>query len=139
MAVKQLRTINGQNHGVRLAPDLTWANDVTNSATYESVTNIDASSGLTTVLSLTGRWEILSIYFQGLLADKLLEIKLTVDGIVIWTEAAMADNPTTINLFGAFDGDNGPQGISCDATFLLEFHMDGDSDIDMIYWARPIL
>lgn len=139
MAVKPLSALVGPNHGVRPAPNLTWANDVSNAANYVIVSGINAAGGLTTILSLTGRFEILVLTVQNLASNGMDQIRLTIDGAIIWDEDGLITSGTAFPLIGAVDGDHGPQGISCDSSFLFEIEMNADTSIDVIYWVRPIL
>lgn len=139
MAVKPLTAMIGQNYGVRLAPDLTWFTDRSQNARSTQITSIDCSAGLTTLLSLTGKFELQLLYMDGLTTNDIDQIKLTMDGVVIWNTDGMSVNTTLWSLMGKADGDTGPHGLICHTSFLLEMETTADTAINFVYMIRPIL
>jgi len=123
----------------RLAPDLTYPTDKSSATIgWIKVSGIDASSGLTTALSLTGKFVITFLQFSNLTNESLV-VKLTVDGVIIWNDT-IPSSGTLNNLLGAIDATNSPaEFIQCDTTFLLEVQTATDTSIDLDYLARPIL
>lgn len=122
----------------KLAPDLSAFTERDSVTGYIILTAIDATAGLTTILSLTGKFLVNLLYFQGLTANDVDQIKLTIDDVVIFNEDGLADNAATHTLWGAIDGDHGNQ-FMCDSSLLLELETNVDSDFDFYYTVRPIL
>jgi len=120
----------------RLAPDLSFPSDITQgSYPIVTITGIDASAGLTTALSLTGKFSVSVIQFQNLPTDNVT-FKLTVDGVVIWNSTPTL-TVTAISLLGRATTFLDP--IQCNASFLLEVQTTADPSIDLLYLARPVL
>ena len=139
MAVKRLSTVVGPRGLPELAPDLTFFTGKTGgSVTYVVVSNIDATGSLTTILSLTGKFAIDILVLTALTSNDIDQIKLTVDGIVIWDQDGLSDNDGTEVLLGQTDGDNGMQ-YRCETSFLLQLETKVDTSTTLSYLARPIL
>ena len=121
----------------RLAADLLYPQNraILGSQTYE-ITNIDASGGLTTALSLTGKYVINYISFKNVLLESMT-IKLTVDGLVVWNSTFTAAAGTQ-SFIGGNSSTSIPEAISCNTSFLLEVQMATDTSIDLEFLARPI-
>ena len=123
----------------QLAPDLTYPSAKDNVSNSKVITGIDGSSGLVTALSLSGRWAISTLVIANQLNEDIT-IKLTVDNVIIWN--AILDNSAGNNyLLGntATAGLYTDTSIQCNDSFLLEVQTTTDTDISLIYVARPIL
>lgn len=127
--------------GVELAPDLTFPSGGLSTKTI----SIDPSGGLTTALSLTGKYAITGLLFRSL-ADEEYTVKCTIDGVVVWNNTfnsgtdyigLLGDNfigGTVRSEFATIDST-----IICNASFLLEIESATDTDVKLDYRARPIL
>jgi len=120
----------------RLAPDLTYPADKTGAASYQQVVGIDASAGLTTALSLTGKFAVSYLNFGGVLSENMT-IKLTIDGGVIWNDIFAAASANQL-FFGGVSGGIA-ESMECNNSLLLEVQMATDTDITLSYLARPLL
>jgi len=122
----------------RLAPDLTYPGDrLTSTIQFSSVTGIDASSGLTTLLNLSGKFYIDFLEIDSITAETNT-CKLTVDGVVVWNDTYATG--TSDYLLGSRGVSNTIAGsIQCDTSFLLEYQTQTDTSITFNYNARPIL
>jgi hypothetical protein len=139
MAVKPLNALVGQNAGVRWAPDLTWLADHTLNQQYKLITAIDATGSLTTLLSLTGKFQISMIWASLISSNDVDQWKMTIDGVVIHNEDGMSSNSTNHFAMGQGDMDHGFQPFQCNASFLLEAEMTVDASFSLYYHIRPIL
>lgn len=132
---------------IELAPDLTYPSDkLLDPSTNKQITALDATGGLTTALSLTGKFAISFLFFSVISNGQTLAIKLTIDGIVIWNdigftfsdaggELALLGGPNTVG-----SGDKVmAETIICKETFLLEIQTSSDTSITFQFLARPIL
>lgn len=139
MADKTLSQVIGSSSGSipRLAPDLTYPSSTSSpGVVYKQITGIDASSGLTTALSLSGgKFYVGYLSFQDLTAENIT-IKLTVDGEVKWNDTYTSSTLETI--FGNIST-NVSELQGCEDSFLLEVQTATDTDITLVYHARPIL
>lgn len=139
MADKTLSTVIGGGGSLpRLAPDLTYPGDrVSSNAPYIQVTGIDASSGLTTLLSLTGKFSITYLELNQLIAENNT-CKLTVDGVVIWNDTYATQ--TIDYLLGSRGVANIQiaESIQCNSTFLLEYETETATNITFNYLVRPL-
>lgn len=124
--------------GIKLAPDLTFPASATFGTTSPSITitGIDASSGLTTLVSLVGKFAV-SFMLIGNATIENITLKLTIDGVPIWNDT-MLSGSTLSNLVGDL-GDNATNEFICDSSLLLEAQTLTDTSIDFTYLARPIL
>ncbi len=122
----------------QLAPDLTWPSDkVGATQNIKSITGINAVGALTTALSLTGKFYINYLNFNGLTAETIT-IKLTIDGVVLWNDTYTSSASEL--LFGTLN--NGvavAESIRCNTSFLLEIQTLTDANVTLDYLARPIL
>lgn len=121
----------------KLSPDLTFPADINANDGTLTISGIDGSAGLTTALSLTGKWSIGMLRFNSLTAENVT-IKLTVDGIVIW-DATQSIPSTFFQLLGNVSTSSCREYISCNSSFLLEIQTATDTDCSLNYVARPIL
>lgn len=148
MEIKDLFMINLAGFGgggfYKLAPDLNRiANQAAPNLSYLQIAGIDASGGLTTALSLTGKWLLTAAVF-GLTSAELMTVRLTVDGVVIWRNSFTSLSATGISLLGGNSNISGISGtindayIYCDETMLIEIETTSDTDIRFQYNARPI-
>ena len=135
-------TGGGGSAGVNLAPDLTFPSSINAEAGVVSATGIDASSGLTEILSVTGKFIVDYMYLSALTAENLT-VKLTVDGVVVWNSTFTSG--TELALLGGHNGislGHGPSSsasILCNSSLVLEVQTATDTSISFSYLARPIL
>ena len=125
-----------------LTPDLTYPGDRVNLniRTYKRIAGINASLGLTTALSLSGKFAISLLRFENIL-EELMTVKLTVDGVVIWNDSfdSIGSISSQYLLGNASAGEGVSETIQCNTSFLLEIQTATDTDINLDYMARPIL
>ncbi|MCP4881188.1 MAG: hypothetical protein GY905_11630 [Gammaproteobacteria bacterium] len=141
MTDKTLSSLVGGGGLPRLAPDLTYPSSKAATANYKTITGIDASSGLTTALSLTGNFAVSYLAFYDQAAESN-RYKLTVDGVVIWDDTKVAAAGVDV-----FLGDVNISGtlypsditIECESSLLLEVHTATDTNIGLYYIARAIV
>ncbi len=140
MATKTLtQIIGGADPLPKMAPDLTNFTDREGGAVlYILLTGIDTTGALTTLLSLTGKFAIDLLYLQSMTVNDMDQIKLTIDGVVIFNETSMSDNAGTEHVLGNIDLDHGHQYM-CESSLLFEIEMNIDTSIDFAYLVRPIL
>ena len=125
---------------IQLGADLTFPSTITD---YDdgiiSVVGIDTTSGLTEVLGLTGKYSIQHLNFTSMSLESA-QIKLTVDGVVIWDDTFVLGDPTLL-LYGA--STNSGAGLDspfvCQSSLSLEIQMSVDTDINFKYLVRKIL
>jgi len=140
MAVKPLTSLLGQNAGVRLAPQLDYfSTRAASSVPYQQLGGLDITAGLTTVVSLTGKFEILGIWANLIGAADIDQIKMTIDGIVVSDSDEWRGNTTVMNPYGASDMDNGLARFRCDESFLFQMEADSDASMTFTYSVRAIL
>lgn len=118
----------------RLAPDLNFIVDK-HPLGYTAV-NFDPSGGLTTALSLTGKFAIPFLRLVNI-ASESYTVKLTIDGVVIWNSSRSLANEEY--LLGQNTGNWADIPIMCNSSFLLEVQSTADSSVFLFYTARPIL
>lgn len=123
---------------VKFAPDLTSFSD-RGSVTSVSLTLLDATGSLTTLLSLTGKFVVHLLNLTLLASNDVAAIRLTIDGVVIWDESGLSSNLAGKSLIGYSAADNWGEQIRCDASLLLELQMTADTSITFNYMVRPIL
>ena len=123
----------------RLAPDLaaptTWAGQ----RPSITITGINPSAALTTVLSITGEKGVINYsYFDNMTAENYT-VKLTVDGSVIYNDVwAVANTAPTFN--GAHTTSSFyTDPIYYSTSFLLEIQSTTDTSIDYTYTKRVLL
>ena len=124
----------------QLAPDLTYPADRKNLnvKTYKEITGIDASGGLTTALSLTGKFAVSLANFLNTTAESMT-IKLTIDSVVIWNATFLATSGAQYILGDSGGGNGVAETILCNDSLLLEVQTTADTSINLQYMARPIL
>ena len=136
MAIR-LSGLGGSGGLPKLAPDLTWPTDVSANAGYKKLALTLTPATYNTALSLTGKFSVGVINFDGLLNEQV-DIRLTVDGVVVWNGGQVI----TSNIFDLL-GDTGTisyrQYISCNSSLLLEIQTATDTACNLIHDARPIL
>lgn len=121
----------------KLGADLTWPSVSDAAGGVPSVT-FDPSGGLTTALSLTGKFAISWLELFGLTNSETYTVKLTVDGVVIWNDT-FAHGSGNIYLLGTASNANPEIPISCNSTFLLEVQSAVDTSVSLRYKVRPIV
>ena len=142
-----LNSLVGGGGVPQLAPDLTYPSSKASSGNnYESITGIDASSGLTTVLNLTGKHVVSLLWFRNMTTENN-RVRLTVDGTVIWddtyTMAAGGATPGEL-LLGTIVSTTSPiaavpEVISCNTSLVLELETATDTNVTLLHMSRPIL
>ena len=138
MATKTLLSLVGGHGSYKLAPNADWPKDKLDGVfVMVSVTGIDASAALTEVLNLSGSFAIHMLDLGTLAVNDVAQIKLTVDGVVIWDVDPLTNSGTEKYIGALTPGGN--EFIVCDSSFVLEVKMDTDSDIKIQYLVRPIL
>lgn len=123
--------------GIAPAPDLAYPDNA--GANGYIAASLTTSSSLSTALSLTGKFIIDHLKFLSMTAEST-QIKLTVDGVIIWDDTSVSG--TESNLLGfEVTGNRGVTGASmqCEASFLLELSKATDTAVTLHYLARPIL
>jgi len=129
--------VDESGDGIMLAPDLTFPSSRLAAANYVRVSGIDATAGLTSVLSLTGKFSV-DLVRLALPTNQTITVKLTVDSVVIWNDT-FASN-TILPLIGSPTGDaDMSPSIICQESFLLEVQTTDVYNITLEYLARPIL
>lgn len=126
---------------VKLAPDLLYhSSKESDTGSTTLVSGIDASSGLTTVISLTGKFSVRLMRLDSLIAEQIT-IKLTIDGVVIWNDTFTLTS-TGLWLWG-FEQSGSAKTIVedfiCEESLLLELQTTTASSVDFRYNIRPIL
>ena len=140
MTVKTFQSLVPSEGIQLLAPQLDFI--TTRAATtvpYQNISAIDASGGLTTLLSLTGKWWIRMIFMSGMTSNDVDHYKLTVDGVVVFEEDGLGSNNTNYGHFGALDMDWGDMGVVVLSSFLLQMETNVDTSMNLSYIAQPIL
>ena len=135
MAIR-LSGLGGSGGLPKLAPDLTWPTDVVANQGYKSLSLTLTAGAYNTALSLTGKFSVGVINFTSLISEQV-DIRLTVDGVVIWNGGQVIPS-IEFTLLGdrsvAFT-----QNISCNSSLLLEIQTATDTVCTLIHDARPIL
>jgi exopolysaccharide biosynthesis protein len=124
---------------LRLAPDLSAiGNYDSGNNVFTVISGIDASAGLTTALSLTGRFAVDWLRFDFLTAESNT-FKLTIDGVVIFNETVLT--PTAQSIIGQLGSSTSINDGSylVQDSLLLEVQTTTDNSIELQYLARPIL
>ena len=119
----------------RLAPDLNFIADKTSNG-YTAI-NFDPSSGLTTALSLTGKFAIPFMRIENITSESFT-IKLTINSVVIWNRSRVM-TATDEYLTGSSNAAWADIPFSCNTSLLFEVQTTSDSSVDLFYTARPIL
>ena len=138
-------TSGGSGGLVQLAPDTSYfTGSSNNSGSNASIIGIDASAGLTTALSLTGKHAIGNLGFNSVTAENVT-IELTVDGVEIINDT-FALGTTSINVLNTVNGASGSTlnpytvgAILCEQSLVLRIATATDSSVNLFYLARPIL
>jgi len=129
--------VDESGDGVMLAPDLTFPSSRLTSTNYIRISGIDATGGLTSALSLTGKFSV-DLVRLNLLTAETITVKLTVDSVVVWNDTFTCT--TALPLIGSPTGDADMNpSIICQESFLLEVQTATDNNISLEYLARPIL
>jgi hypothetical protein len=138
MTIRTSTLAGGGGAGFRLAPDLTWPTDViTSSSPYKRITLTLTPATYNTALSLTGKFAVGFISFIFLPEGEQTDIRLTVDGVVIWDGGALVNSTLQYNLLGNIN--NFRQYITCNSSLLLEIQTATDTSCAIEHDARPIL
>ena len=141
MGTKTLSQVIGGSHGIRMAVDTDWPKDKSDAFVLKAVGGIDTTGGPTTILSLTGKFVIHTLWMSLLTTNDVARVKLTVDGIVVWDVDPLT-NATLEPYIGSdtVTAKSGHvEGIICDSSFLFEFQCDVDTSIQSNFMFRPIL
>lgn len=122
----------------KLAPNLTYPDSKSTNNNYITVSGIDATGSLTTLLSLTGKYSIPWLQIQNMLAEAVT-VKLTIDGVIIWNESYTNAGTGQSNFFGSPDGQAGvTEAMQCDSSLLFELQTATDTNVILNYLARPL-
>ena len=136
MAIR-LSGLGGSGGLPKLAPDLTWPTDVISNLGYKQLALTLTPATYNTALSLTGKFSVGLINFQGLLNEQV-DIRLTIDGVIIWNGGQVM--PTSIfKLLGDLSTASYRERISCNSSLLLEIRTATDASFNLNHDARPIL
>jgi len=122
----------------QLAPDLNYPATINGTAGYINIGGLDVSSGLTTILDLSGKYEISLIHLTGMTSNESMSFKMTVDGVVIWNAVGF-NSSTSFKLFGEVGGLGTPAAIQCNTSVKVEVHIPTDTSIGLNYIARAIV
>ena len=135
MADVNVNSITGDGGSLpRLAPDLSYPENLVIGVNYTRISGLDPTVGLITALSLTGKHSVEKLAFT--LSQEPITIKLTVDGIVIWNSSFSAP-ANFLHLIGYVNSYTAP--FQCESSLLLEIQTTADSTVTLDYLARPIL
>ncbi len=141
MTDKTLSSVIGSALLPTLAPDITYPADKYSNTNYKVITGIDASAGLTTALSLTGRFVVAFLGFTSQESEPI-RYKLTVDGVVLWDSSHTPPSSALDVLVGGSGIPNvhaaNDLTIPCEASLLLQVHTATDTSIQLNYIARAI-
>lgn len=126
----------GSNGAFELSPDT-----FPNNGSFSQVTGINATGSLTEILSLSGRFALIGIWFSGLTSADMSKIKLTIDGVDIFNEDPFTSPSGTS--WGLIGGTNQTTGRSGEAYIInnslsLSVQMATDTDISLQYLVRAI-
>jgi len=136
MSDSTLSTVMGDGVHSILAPDLDYPSAKNAGLDTRKQFIFDASSGLTSVLSLTGKYVISNLELSGLTTETIT-IKLTIDGATIWNDTFICS--TSEDLFGSNNNTFVPETMQCNSSFLLEVQTATDNNVTLAYLLRPIL
>ena len=123
----------------QLAPNLTWPADTNGESAITTVTGIDPSAGLTTVLSITSTKGYISYAALGGVLSEAFTIKLTIDGVIIWNDSKTMVSSTSILIGGSSTTNLMYDVVQFDDSFLLEVQSATDTNISFSYLLRKIL
>ncbi|MCP4395676.1 MAG: hypothetical protein GY804_15620 [Alphaproteobacteria bacterium] len=124
---------------LKLKENLTYPSTITGDIQTVVVSNTNL--GLTTALSLVGKFSISLLNVLGITQTDTLTVKLTVDGDVIWNDDSTVQS-TNRALWTGNETDNHLQARSpfgCDETLLLEVQTSTDSSVSLEYILEPIV
>ena len=136
MAIR-LSGLGGSGGLPKLAPDLTWPTDISSSLACKLLILTLTPATYNTALSLTGKFSVGLLSFQGLLNEQV-DIRLTIDGVIIWNGGQVI-NTGSFRLLGNETGASYRERISCDSSLLLEIQTATDTSCTLFHDARPIL
>lgn len=124
-----------------LAPDLNFPSSKSSGiSTYKRITAIDASSGLTTALSVSGKFILDALRFSSITSPQTMTVKLTIDGDIKWNDVAFSfASGSTLSLISPLSTTDGAaERYQVNSTLLLEVETDTDTSITLDYQLRPI-
>lgn len=140
MADVTLSRISGGGSIPRLAQDLNFASTRVSGYTHRELSGINAAGTLTTALSLTGKWCISMIQISKVKSNNLSRVKLTVDGLIVWDSAITTNVADDVPLVGIItNGVAQSESYMCNESFILELQTISDTNLSLIYLARPVL
>lgn len=133
--------------GLKLAPDLNYlTNNASFTVTYQTIL-VNPSGGLTTALSLSGKYAIAALGFIGLTSGDIVTVELAIDNEIIINETFTLVGTTLSILNCAPTG--APIGatqiyidipmIQCDSSLVLKIQASTDTGCSCTFIARPIL
>ena len=103
-----------------------------------TVSAVDATAGLTTLISLTGKYAVTYINISDLSTTTTYTFRLTIDGVLIFNSAFTTSGAgTTGNNFEVLNG----MAVLANTSLLLEFDasVSGDTSVGATINARLIL
>ena len=129
MTDKNLSSVSGNSLLPRLSPNLNHtANKASASATNVNVAVAVSASTPSTVLTLTGKFQVNHLSLSSLIAE-IIGYKLTIDGAIIWDANGKSGITETL-----LDWD-----IQINESLLLEVTTTSDTSVTLTYRAIPIL
>ena len=127
----------GGSSQIQLAPDLTYPSSLLANNPYSQIFPIDASSGLTTALSLSGKFAVSHLDFRNMTSESN-NYKLTIDGDVVMDDTFVSGTSQSIvgnNADTLYDN----IVILCETSLVLQIETASDTSILLNYVAREIL
>ena len=124
----------------KLAPDLDRIADQSSSSSgYKQIIGIDATAGLTTAISLSGKWLLTAAIFDSTLAEAMT-VKITIDGVVTINSSftAATSGIAIIGLNQSISNPFNDAYMYCEETLLIELETTSDNSVAFRYTARPI-
>lgn len=128
--------LGGGGAGFKLAENLTWPSESQEFGGARTLT-FNPSGGLTTALSLTGKWAISFLELFNITNAETYTVKLTVDSVVVWNDT-FASVGTSAFLTGSSDNDYNDVVFECGSSMLLEVQSTVDTSVQLRYKVRPI-
>ncbi len=142
MATKTLSQVIGGGGGglPKLAVDTDYPKDKLDGNAQLGV-SFNPSGTLTTALDLTGKFIIIAISLSSVLANNIAQIKLTVDGVVVWDVDPLTNATAEFYIGGIpqSGNDGWSEAVICESSFKFEVKTDSDSAVTLNYLVRPIL
>lgn len=124
----------------KYAVNLDYPSSKATGVNFSQVTGVNASAGLTTLLSVTGQKGVVTFARIQNLTAETITIKLTVDSVVVWNDTYTAEAIELLignNSATAYS----PPDTPCffNDSFLLQLQTASDTSVDFDYKYRPLL